>query len=115
MANWEGLNDFDNMIDDLLDFHEDVFDLVEESAYKVEGDAKRNAPVDTGRLKGSIDTEVNRNKSSIHTEVGTDVEYADSVEYGTSKQKAQPFMVPAFDREIRKLEKKLNDKIKGLG
>jgi HK97 gp10 family phage protein len=36
--------------------------------------------------------------------IGTSVEYANDVEYGTSKQKAQPYLRPAFDLVQRDCE-----------
>lgn len=53
--------------------------------------AKEITPVDTGRLRNSITHEVDGKEVYI----GTNVEYAPPVEYGTIKQKAQPFLRPA--------------------
>ena len=53
--------------------------------------AKEIVPVDTGRLRNSITHDVDGKEVYI----GTNVEYAPPVEYGTVKQKAQPFLVPA--------------------
>jgi HK97 gp10 family phage protein len=53
--------------------------------------AKEITPVDTGRLRNSITHEVDGKEVYI----GTNVEYAPHVEYGTIKQKAQPFLRPA--------------------
>ena len=58
-------------------------------------EAQRIVPVDTGRLKDSI-----KIMSASATEVkgGTDVEYAGFVEFGTSRQRSQPYMRPAIDK-----------------
>ena len=53
--------------------------------------AKMKCPVDTGRLRNSI-THTSDGKSAY---VGTNVEYAPYVEYGTVKTTAQPFLKPA--------------------
>ena len=53
--------------------------------------AKEIVPVDTGRLRNSITHDVDGKEVYI----GTNVEYAPPVEYGTVKQRAQPFLVPA--------------------
>jgi len=53
--------------------------------------AKENCPVDTGRLRNSI-THAVEGKDVF---VGSATEYAASVEYGTIKQKAQPYLRPA--------------------
>ena len=53
--------------------------------------AKEIVPVDTGRLRNSITHEVE--DKAVY--IGTNVEYAPPIEYGTIKQKAQPFLAPA--------------------
>ena len=49
---------------------------------------------------------------NLEAEVGTNVEYALYVEFGTSKQSAQPFMRPALDKAITQLNR---DMAKTLG
>lgn len=53
--------------------------------------AKKDCPVDTGRLRNSITHDV----MGLSVYIGTNVEYAPYVELGTSRQKAQPYLVPA--------------------
>lgn len=71
----------------------------------VEAQAVRNAPVDTGRLKGSITWATMREGSAdgvsrpdrkgvVH--IGTNVDYAQHVEYGTVKMDMQPYLRPAL-------------------
>lgn len=64
---------------------------LEECGLTAEGYAKKKCPVDTGRLRASITHEVDGETALI----GTNVEYAYFVEVGTSRMKAQPFLVPA--------------------
>lgn len=52
-------------------------------------------PVDTGRLRNSINYKVASDEDAVY--VGTNVEYAPYVELGTSKQKAHPYLKPAVD------------------
>lgn len=53
--------------------------------------AKDKCPVDTGRLRNSI--------THVHDEgkvyLGTNVEYAPYIEFGTSRQDPRPFLTPA--------------------
>jgi HK97 gp10 family phage protein len=63
---------------------------------RVERVAKKLAPVDTGRLRASITHALGRDSQSIYCDVGTDVEYAPYVEFGTSTQAAQPYLRPAL-------------------
>lgn len=53
--------------------------------------ARSNAPVDTGALKQSITLEVEGNEA----EIGSALEYAPHLEYGTTSQAAQPYLRPA--------------------
>jgi HK97 gp10 family phage protein len=62
--------------------------------------AKRLAPVDTGRLRSSITHEVGGDSEGIAARVGTNVEYAPHLEYGTSRMKARPFLRPALQAAI---------------
>ena len=82
--------------------------FLEEASIIVQADAKRNAPVDTGNLRGSITREV-KSDSAI---VGTNVGYAEHVEYGTRHMKAQPYLRPAIDTNRKGLITRLADMIR---
>jgi HK97 gp10 family phage protein len=69
-------------------------------------EAKAEAPVDTGRLRGAIKLRAakNRTRGSVALEVrieGADFEenhfYPAQVEYGRAGMSAEPFMGPSFD------------------
>lgn len=66
-------------------------------ALEVEGHAKRLAPYRTGDLRSSIQSTVDfapgRRVVAI---VGSPLEYAGYVEYGTSRMAAQPYLRPAL-------------------
>lgn len=116
---------------------------VKTTLYDIERDAKENLEendsVDSGRLKGSITTNI---ISSYCGEVGTNVEYAECVEYGTRPHtitpknkkalywegaghpvksvqhpgsKAKPFMGPATKKNEVKFNKKIDKIVKELG
>ena len=74
---------------------------------KVEGDAKRNAPVLTGRLRSSLTHEVKK----MVGKVGTNVDYAPPVEFGTSKMSAQPYLFPALRKNFNFIRKKLGKSV----
>ena len=76
-------------------------------AFEVEGEAKKRAPVDTGALKNSINTQ-RKKKGLYHVQDG--VEYGIYQELGTSRMSKHPFMVPAIER----VRKTLSEKFKGL-
>lgn len=68
---------------------------------------KQKAPVDTGTLRRSYHAEPDRSDASgLTVVVGTNLEYAPFVEFGTSKMAAQPHLQPAFE-ETRALAPKL--------
>ena len=74
--------------------------------FNIEREAKILCPVDTTRLRSSIRT---RPISKDTVIVGTPVFYAEYPEFGTSKQKAQPYFRPAIQKvkpEIPKIMSK---------
>lgn len=74
----------------------EVVNELDRAALAVESGAKRNTPVDTGRLRSSL---VRQEYGRFNRTVGTNVEYAVHVEFGTIYQKAQPFLFPAAEAE----------------
>lgn len=63
----------------------------------IQSGAANRAPVDTGALKSSISTSVQRRGATIRGEVGPTVRYAGYVENGTIHMRAQPYLRPATD------------------
>jgi HK97 gp10 family phage protein len=59
---------------------------------KIANQAKALAPVDSGLLRNSFSAYMESDEEGI---VGTNVEYAPYVEYGTKRQAAQPTLRPA--------------------
>lgn len=66
-------------------------------AIQVEGAAKRLCPVDTGNLRSSITWEMARDADGLVAMVGSNVEYAAAVEFGSRHAPAQPFLRPALE------------------
>jgi HK97 gp10 family phage protein len=56
---------------------------MQRSTYRVQAEAQKRAPVDTGRLRASITTAVNQVPEGIEGRVGSAVFYAPYMEYGT--------------------------------
>lgn len=65
-------------------------------AVQVESSAKRGCPVDTGRLRSSLTRSLERDSRGLVAFVGTNVEYARYVEFGTRYTRAQSFLRPAL-------------------
>lgn len=82
-----------------------------EAALIAEDSVVQLVPVDTGRLRGSID----HNTESDKFQIGTNVTYATYVEKGTSKQQAQPFLKPGINRSLYKITDIVKKHLKGVG
>jgi len=98
----------------------------------IEGDAITKVPIDTGRLRGSITYATKGKRSRVRdrakpsdaipipsqdneVHIGTNVEYAQHVEYGTVRSAKQPFMRPALDNNRSEITRVLGLEIhKGL-
>jgi HK97 gp10 family phage protein len=82
------------------------------AAANIVKEQKLKAPVDTGALKSAI----NYSKDGSGVAIVSEMQYSSFVEYGTSKQKPQPyFFNPArvmFRNFAKKIETKLNSKIR---
>lgn len=76
-----------------------VQEVIKNGALAVERDAKMLCPVRTGNLRASIATHI----EPLTAEVGTMVEYAGPVEFGTKKMSAQPFLYPALEANKEKI------------
>jgi HK97 gp10 family phage protein len=69
--------------------------LVRRAAFEIEARAKVLAPVRTGNLRNSIQTDVESDGLTAH--VGTGVEYAAYVEFGTRRMAPRPYLAPAAE------------------
>lgn len=74
-----------------------------------EAQMKQLAPVDTGHLRNSIQSEFEGELTGI---VSVGAEYAAHVEYGTSRAAAQPYFEPAMERAKQVLETAARDLVK---
>lgn len=74
-------------------------DGLAQGALLIEGRAKELVPVKTGNLRRSLMTEVQATPNGATARVGTGVDYAPYVEFGTRRQRAQPYLRPAFDSQ----------------
>jgi HK97 gp10 family phage protein len=83
--------------------HAASIDAAQKVLLYAEGQAKKDCPVDTGRLRSSITHGITDIKGDVIIgQVGTNVEYAEHVEFGTSKMQAQPYLRPAVDKALNK-------------
>lgn len=68
----------------------------------VESEAKVRTPVDTGNLRDSITYRVNEGEKNVA--IGTNAEYAQWVEKGSSRSSAQPFLTPAVESNTSRIQ-----------
>lgn len=60
-----------------------ILDAMRDSVLVIQRDARKNAPVDTGRLRASITPEVHTFNDEVQGVVGSNIEYAPYMEFGT--------------------------------
>lgn len=108
---------------------------IKKATIKVQGDAKLLAPVDTGRLRNSIQAETKEIGGKVVGRIFTNLEYAPYVEFGTGQRgeaspsppkspddlyyrqdwagmEAQPFMYPAAKQNEKIVPKIVGDEIR---
>lgn len=88
------------------------------SALIVEADAKKLAPVDTGRLRASITHQIKEDLfRGVFAKVGTNVKYAIHVEFGSGANYAknrQPFLYPALAKNHGRIQKIMTNAVIGV-
>ena len=95
--------------------------------------AKENCPYKTGNLRRSIhvgghagesggllnttggDVRGNQNsRNHAEVQVGTDVEYAGPVEFGTAHRRGRPFLRPALDEQVEAVGREIGEALADL-
>ena len=100
---WDGLTP-DDLADQFRELGSELSDRLEAAAddigVRIRSTAQRLAPVDTTRLRDSIEHVVEQLASHrLDVIVGTNVEYSPFVEMGTAIMDAQPYLRPALEAE----------------
>jgi len=72
----------------------------DDAGYLVLRDSKILCPVDTGRLRASIDMQ---RCGRFCRSIGTSVEYAPYQEFGTRRMQAQPFLRPSLQKNRQQI------------
>ena len=93
-----------------------LLDATEAVSDAIVADAKEFCPVDTGSLRDSIRRETVNKKGEVmecrvvaggrvtNPKTGKKVGYAGHVEFGTSRNKAQPYLGPAIEKNRQSAE-----------
>lgn len=118
----EGMDEVLKLVAELGDAAADALDnAAKAGATDVLSEARRRAPVDTGRLRDSLVLKKRKVRkpnvlSSYIVTGGKGAAYFVPVELGTSKMKAQPFLRPAIDENRSRVAKIVNDELlKAIG
>jgi HK97 gp10 family phage protein len=90
----------------------DLSSVLKTGGEKVQGDATKLSPVDTGQLRASIQLKPILGRYRNGAIVSTNKEYAIYQEFGTYKMKAQSFMRPAFDKNAKPIREAIVKAIK---
>lgn len=104
-----GIKLTDNTQDFINATHEQRARALEAVGLLAEGYAKMLCPVDTGNLRNSITHDRGGEDFEV---VGTNVEYAPYVEYGTSRMKAQPYIKPAVEEHAEEYKQIFEEYLK---
>tara|TARA_Y100001970_G_C14205403_1_gene843643 strand:- start:1082 stop:1426 length:345 start_codon:yes stop_codon:yes gene_type:complete len=101
----KGGDAFKKKLQDLAAEYPEVMDqALDDTADAMSLDAQRMVPVDTGRLRASI----NVKRDFLIKAIGTNVEYAPHVEYGSPEGTGpnggpKPYMRPAFEKNKKRV------------
>ena len=101
----KGGDKFKSTLQKIAKEHPQVMDAaLDDTADAMSLEAQRIVPVDTGRLRASI----NVKREFLVKVIGTNVEYAPYVEYGSPEGSGpnggpKPFMRPAFENNRRRV------------
>lgn len=80
--------------------------LIQQGGFVMERETKRRTPVDTGTLRNSWHTDVEVSGTVVHVEVGSNVEYAVYVEFGTSNMGGRHMLASGVAATARWLAKR---------
>lgn len=93
-----------------------VFEAMDETGAAAKAHAQSIVPVDTGRLRSSIDAIVDQSGGDQRRRLTlfAAAPYARYVEEGTARSPAQPFLRPAIDQEAPRLTQRIRAALGGL-
>lgn len=120
MSEVKGLKELIKALEKLpKELDNDLEDVVFANGQEIELNAKKNAPVDTGKLQQSIKAiKIGKLTVNIKANATGLAPYAVHVEYGTRFQRKQPFLFPAFFKQkkifLEDIKDLVNTKIKKL-
>ena len=117
MAKVKGLEEWVKWVNSLPDeLAEKVKTHVQETAFKMERDMKKLAPVDTGHLRRNINVSMDIEDKGATATVGSGtLDYAIHVEFGTVRRPATPYFYPIVFKYKKTFINKLNKILREVG
>ncbi|MFI3632807.1 HK97-gp10 family putative phage morphogenesis protein [Streptococcus parauberis] len=111
---WHGLEQMELALGKAAERHKDEIEAsLKNHTEQLKAKAQSNALVDTGFMKGQIETSYGNMEGTVHAGAS----YSGYVEYGTRFNKEnghKPFMRPAFEVEAKAFEQDVKKIMKGL-
>lgn len=118
----EGLAEVQELMSEMGEAASEVLDkAAKEGSEIVFKAAKQKVPVDTGKLKESLVLKKSKVKNpeiqcNYYVSKKSGAEHFAPVELGTSKMKAQPFLRPAIDENMKGIQNAINNEVlKAIG
>ena len=106
----KGLDNLSNYLRSIpLKLRQPVHNALQQGGELIADKARQIVPVRTGYLKSTIYSKV---KGNWNIEVGAYAPYGGYVEYGTSRQRAQPYLRPAFYENRAKIVELVRQAVK---
>lgn len=108
----EGVKEAQQAIDEAGERIAAALQIVADAAAEaVLDDARRTVPVDRGNLRDALIKTGDAGDYEVRV-FTPEARYGHYVEFGTSKQPAQPFMGPAAERERKNMPKRVESAVK---
>lgn len=111
---FEGMDELIQKMDQLgIDIKRDKNDAVLEGAKVMQKATQEKAPKKTGNLSNLIEiSDVEDGSVDVFVDQQGKAYYGYFLEYGTSKMRAQPFMGPAFNANMSKIQDAMASKMR---
>ena len=95
-----GGDTFKSTLQKIAETHPVIMDqALDDTADAISLEAQQTVPADTGRLRASI----NVKREVLKKSIGTNVEYAQPVEYGTPYREGTRFLTNAYEKHRRRV------------
>ncbi|HBI50266.1 MAG TPA: hypothetical protein DDY21_00230 [Candidatus Moranbacteria bacterium] len=92
-----------------------TMDALMKSGYQVERESKKETPVDTGRLRGSISVAGSLAlRAEPHVVISPHTAYAQYVHEGTRFMKARPFMTRGYEMSKNKIRSNMRQLLRDI-